>query len=255
MVWLRLLLLSCVACSAACARPTLDESDDAGALPSEGEEAGEPSGRDAATAPDARAMTPEEAGSTSPVGEDDAGPASTTPPADSGSCPDPDGDGVCSAVDNCPDVANPMQEDSDANGVGDACQPKVLADCKPDPLSSAVGDGIVSRVVINSAPGSVAQVKAGDPVDLAITLTFSSCSGVYAMQSFYLGLDGASPTCTFAGCSDQVTVGIPIIVRITAPAEAGLHYVLAGLTKSFCGPPGGSSVADTRIAALCVSPR
>jgi hypothetical protein len=34
---------------------------------------------------------------------------------------DPDGDGVSSWEDNCPDVANPDQRDADGNGIGDAC--------------------------------------------------------------------------------------------------------------------------------------
>jgi hypothetical protein len=33
-----------------------------------------------------------------------------------------DGDGVPPALDNCPDIANPNQADSDGNGVGDACE-------------------------------------------------------------------------------------------------------------------------------------
>lgn len=35
--------------------------------------------------------------------------------------PDTDKDGVRDFLDNCPDIANPLQEDSDLNGVGDAC--------------------------------------------------------------------------------------------------------------------------------------
>jgi hypothetical protein len=35
--------------------------------------------------------------------------------------PDPDADGVCSGVDNCPDVYNPDQRDADADRHGDVC--------------------------------------------------------------------------------------------------------------------------------------
>jgi len=37
-----------------------------------------------------------------------------------------DGDGVPDSTDNCPNDANPDQIDSDSNGIGDACQVKVL---------------------------------------------------------------------------------------------------------------------------------
>jgi hypothetical protein len=35
----------------------------------------------------------------------------------------PDGDEVTDPTDNCPDEANPGQEDADTDGVGDACDP------------------------------------------------------------------------------------------------------------------------------------
>jgi uncharacterized protein YcfL len=35
---------------------------------------------------------------------------------------DSDGDGICNNVDNCPNVSNPDQKDSNNNGIGDACE-------------------------------------------------------------------------------------------------------------------------------------
>jgi hypothetical protein len=41
--------------------------------------------------------------------------------------PDVDGDGVPNGSDNCPYVANPLQQDSDNNGVGDPCDSSFIA--------------------------------------------------------------------------------------------------------------------------------
>ncbi len=46
---------------------------------------------------------------------------SYTPPP-SGSSQDSDGDGLNNSIDNCPTIANPDQDDSDGDGVGDACE-------------------------------------------------------------------------------------------------------------------------------------
>ncbi len=55
-------------------------------------------------------------------------------------CPagtDPDGDGVCGIDDNCPDVDNPDQTDTDGDGIGDACDEDA---CPPE--MDADGDGV-----------------------------------------------------------------------------------------------------------------
>jgi hypothetical protein len=55
-------------------------------------------------------------------------------------CPDNDGDGL-SCFDNCPDVANVDQVDTDGDGIGDACDA-----CPNDPDNDIDGDGICGDV-------------------------------------------------------------------------------------------------------------
>ena len=48
--------------------------------------------------------------------------------------PDTDGDGVLNATDNCPNDANPNQEDADHDGLGDVCDPTPF----PEPVGGIV---------------------------------------------------------------------------------------------------------------------
>ena len=79
-------------------------------------------------------------------------------------CSDVDGDGVCDIADNCVNVSNPDQRDSNGNGIGDACDAdynndgvvglpdfnlfrsqfgKTSADPTFDPRFDANGDGVI----------------------------------------------------------------------------------------------------------------
>ena len=55
-----------------------------------------------------------------------------------GALVDPDGDGIDSSSDNCPDVANVDQADADADGLGDACDPTASGDNDGDGIENAV---------------------------------------------------------------------------------------------------------------------
>ena len=63
----------------------------------------------------------------------------------SGQCmADSDGDGIPDAQDNCPDVANPDQKDSDKNGIGDACDCELNASGNKDSTISSISKDLES---------------------------------------------------------------------------------------------------------------
>ena len=66
---------------------------------------------------------------------------------------DTDGDGICDNIDNCSDVPNPNQVDSDGNGVGDECDYPSGCD-----LQFNVADDVISISGLDNAPISMLNV-------------------------------------------------------------------------------------------------
>jgi hypothetical protein len=95
---------------------------------------------------------------------------------------DSDGDGIADSSDNCPDVANPNQADSNENGIGDACEP--VSDAGPDQMLSA-GSDCVGAVILDGSGSS-------DPNEDELTYTWTwdsgSATGVNPAVSLPLGL-------------------------------------------------------------------
>ncbi|WP_209404740.1 FG-GAP-like repeat-containing protein [Pseudozobellia sp. WGM2] len=65
---------------------------------------------------------------------------------------DKDGDGIKDDVDNCPDLANPNQEDEDGNGVGDICEPIQVSST----LTSISCSGMTDAIIELTAEGGLA---------------------------------------------------------------------------------------------------
>ena len=71
---------------------------------------------------------------------------------------DSDGDGIVDSLDNCPSIANPLQEDCDGNGVGDACElaGAIQQDCNANgvPDNCDITSGASLDCNLNGVPDS-----------------------------------------------------------------------------------------------------
>ena len=94
------------------------------------------------------------------------------PQSGAGPCDDPDGDSVCTPVDNCTAVANTAQNDSNSDGYGNVCD----ADYNND-----TGVGVADKGMFDTAWGSSAP---GPPYDADVDCNSDGGIGVFDKGCF-----------------------------------------------------------------------
>jgi hypothetical protein len=102
--------------------------------------------------------------------------------------PDADGDGIANGCDNCPNVANPGQADSDSDGIGDACS-AIAGFCFGDGSGTACPCGNASAVgagagCLNSLGSAGLLAGAGIPSIAADTVVLTG-SGMPNSSALY----------------------------------------------------------------------
>lgn len=114
-------------------------------------------------------------------------------PIGGGDCPegDMDGDGVCDNDDNCPNNANPDQQDTDGDGIGDVCD-ETPGGQEPCPNNDSDGDGVCDDV--DNCP-TVSNLDQADSDGDGFGNACDNCPEVYNPYQLDSDNDGLGNAC------------------------------------------------------------
>ena len=155
--------------------------------------------------------------------------------------PDADGDGIADNGDNCINVANPSQADSDRNGVGDACEP-----VKPQTITfAALPDRVFGEqpftIEATASSGLAVSFTATGKCSVSgatVTLTGAGSCTLTAQQegnASYKAADPVSRSFTVAKAHAVITVGTEFVYD-GQPKQAQISTDptgLSGVTVSY----------------------